>query len=85
MTIKLSNVRAERVQDITQEDAAAEGMIYENAVDVQRRTVICPLIDQYAEGFDKINGAGTWDRNPLVWRLCFSVTERHGLKEDGRG
>ncbi len=52
----LSNVRAERLQDITEADAIAEGFYF---------------IYEFARYIDEINGKGTWECNPWVWVLEF--------------
>lgn len=53
------SVRAERLQDITEEDVEAEGL---SAV----------TKDAFAHGWDKINSKrGPWASNPMVWRVEF--------------
>lgn len=56
-------VRVERLQDITQRDAQAEGMHAWPLGSTPRRT--------YSVLWDRIHGAGEWERNPLVWVLIF--------------
>lgn len=74
ITLEILDVRAERLQDISEEDAKAEG------AEIQKETpggwVICgPRIGSYREGYrwlwEQINGAGSWDANPWVWVLEF--------------
>lgn len=64
LTLQLTAVRAERVKDITEEDAAAEGM----GTDGDEAAVI-----SYSNLWDRINGKGSWDKNPWVWVLTFKV------------
>lgn len=59
ITLDVEAVRVERLQDITDEDAAAEGVEY--------RTV-------FAELWESINGRGSWDLNPWVWVVEFNRT-----------
>ena len=81
ITLEVVAVRVERVQDITEADARAEGVTlrYDDPNRVDRR---CP---KYAEAFhtlwDSINasrGYG-WDANPFVWVVEFQGFERAGL------
>ena len=55
LVLPLVSVRVERVQDITEEDAKAEG--------------VEPIGRSYREGFRAVwqNIYGTWDLNPWVW------------------
>lgn len=74
------SVRAERLQDITEEDAIAEGIgagFQMNAgwPDYARiKNGVCELTQDdprmsYATLWESINGPGSWDLNPLVWRV----------------
>lgn len=78
------SVRVERLQDITEEDAIAEGiepdvtglsltedgrevMNYYNYAKEGYRYV--PPIESYKSLWESINGPGSWDLNPWVWRI----------------
>lgn len=81
ITIEITNIRVEHVQDISEEDAIAEGMIthhfesptkgsigYPNKIKVARFPV-----GQFAKLWNSINakrGYG-WDKNPWVWMITF--------------
>ncbi len=58
ITLEITKVRVERLKEISQEDAMAEG---------------CqpPSRGAYFDLWDSINGAGAWDKNPWVWVLEF--------------
>ena len=59
------NVRPERVQDITEWDADAEGMaMIEDPFKASLREV-------FADVFDAIYGAGAFRSNPWIWRVDF--------------
>jgi hypothetical protein len=64
LTLELTGVRVERLQEITTGDAWAEG---------------CPHSDVGAIGlwfrplWESISGTGSWDKNPWVWVLEFKV------------
>lgn len=75
--LEIENVRVERVQEISEADAEAEGtkLYYDDPNRVDRRK------PKYREGFhtlwDSINkkrGFG-WDMNPWVWAIDFKVVE----------
>jgi hypothetical protein len=70
LTLEVTDVRVQRLQDITPNDAEAEGIAYPEHVDV-RAIARCPLVDAYAALWDAINGEGAWDRNPWVWAITF--------------
>ncbi len=62
ITLEITEVRVERLQDISEADAAAEGVTTDPA---------CPAYDAYAALWDEINGAGAWEANPWVWAVSF--------------
>jgi hypothetical protein len=59
--LEITDVRVQRVQDISEADALAEGV---------RRQI--KHAAAYAELWDSINGAGAWDANPWVWVVSFA-------------
>lgn len=71
ITLEITDVRVQRLRDITDEDAKAEGITeaeaaYERDVyphDSYRRA--------YSALWDRINGPGAWASNPWVWALTF--------------
>lgn len=68
MTLELKQVRIERLQDISDADALAEG--------VQRTTYWCENKSPklcYADLIDSINGSGTWKKNPWVWVISYKL------------
>jgi hypothetical protein len=60
------SVKVERVQDITEADAEAEGMLM-----VDNRPPNASSRDVFADVFDAIYGAGAFRSNPWVWRVDF--------------
>jgi hypothetical protein len=66
--LKITNLRIERLNDITEEDAVAEG--YESDGDESAKIWFSML-------WDKINGSGAWNANPWVWVIDFEWTIKH--------
>lgn len=82
ITLEITNVRVERVQDISEEDAKAEGIIYDPCDHVRRscEEIGClgPLIAPFRDFWDSINAKRgySWDSNPWVWVIEFKVDSR---------
>ena len=68
LTLELTGIRVERLQDISQADAEAEGCAY-----IERPPLSVGYYPAYREVWEKINGAGSWESNPFVWCLSFRV------------
>ena len=86
-TIKITNIRVERLQDISDEDCLAEG--------IEKMIVGCEYYcysflspnpnkiwedfksprQAYATLIDKVNGKGTWESNPYVWAYDFELAK----------
>ena len=73
ITLQISNIRMERVQDITEEDARAEGCWIDEAT---HGPCDDSAIDVYRDLWDKTNGSGSWARNPWVWVYVFQRLSR---------
>lgn len=79
LLLRVVSVRAERLQEITPEDIAAEGVdtraaFYRaNGVPVGAIEAHCER-ETFGELWDAINGKrATWASNPWVWRVAFEV------------
>ncbi len=68
--IRITDVRPERLQDITEEDAVAEGILPEN------HPLDAPPAMRYASLWDSINPKYPWASNPWVWRYEFKGVEK---------
>lgn len=84
LTLTVTDVRVQRLQDISADDAEAEGIqiagpdvgVYrDNAARLPEaaRRWDAYRIRQYRAIWETINGAGTWDLNPWVVVLTFEV------------
>ena len=83
--IRITDVRVERLQDISEKDAIAEGIIYAGLTHEDYGEPIfiiegCKQTfgsarDAYAWLIDKINGKGTWERNPYVFVYDFELVK----------
>lgn len=82
--IKITNVKIERLQDISDEDCLKEGIIhaYTNNDGIKiyhtphtKRGYLSTDVAQQAFAFliDKVSGKGTWERNPYVWVYEFAL------------
>ncbi|MFC3693394.1 hypothetical protein [Chenggangzhangella methanolivorans] len=84
LTLEVTEVRVERLQDISEADAIAEGVAQRRdgwfAVIDERRGLTGAAPDArsaYAMLWDRINGAGAWDANPWVAVYGFTVQRRN--------
>jgi len=86
ITLGIINIRVERLKDISEADALAEGIdrltyggqtTYRNYAITDDLAQVSPMlespIDSYRTLFESINGAGSWDENPWVWVIEFKV------------
>ena len=69
ITLEVTSVRVERLQDISEADAAAEGV---------HTDPDCPAYDAYQALWEQINGKGSWDANPWVWVIDFRRAAQEG-------
>lgn len=72
IALDLLQVRVERLNEITEEDAIAEGVDYISVADVPRQATWSRRTD-FAHLWDKINSKRgyPWKSNPFVWVLTF--------------
>lgn len=64
LTLELTVLRVERLQDISTPDAIAEGVEWRG---------IGQAIPAFKRLWESINGYGSWSTNPWVWALSFKV------------
>lgn len=89
LTLEITNVRVERLQDISKADAEAEGVEFETAdppfyyvPHIWPHSITGVGVEEpggrhavrcYGKLWDHINGPGSWDANPWVVALSFKV------------
>lgn len=79
LTLTVTDVRVERLQDISEDDAAAEGWL---APEDRAKAGIAEIRDAYPIGWyawlwDTINGRGAWDKNPWVAAYTFTIIPKN--------
>lgn len=80
--IKITNIRVERLQDISDEDCIKEGVKrYADTFGIKEyaRVPILKIFFSPREAFaaliDNVSGKGTWESNPLVWVYEFELVD----------
>ena len=87
--IKITNIRVEHLQDISDEDCLREGVrLWEDADPEYKSNPLGKLYEivgmwdgykspreAFAALIDKVSGKGTWDSNPLVWVYEFELVD----------
>lgn len=75
ITLEITDVRVERLQEISEADAYAEGIegtaFCEEAEHMQPATGVLPGRHAYRALWESINGPGSWELNPWVWAISF--------------
>lgn len=80
LTLRITDVRVERLQNISEADAIAEGISPKWEPGCSGRLMEAiggfsfrPAASAYADLWESINGPGSWDANPWVWAISFDV------------
>ena len=78
ITLEVTGVRVERLQEINEADAVAEGIqpFGDGGYHVEDgRHYMGTARDSFASLWESINGDGSWDANPWVWVVKFKRME----------
>ena len=88
ITLKITGVRVERLQDISEADSVAEGVegfdlygkrFWINYLLDQEERAMAPSFthayNSYRSLWESINGPGSWDQNPWVWVIEFKQVQ----------
>lgn len=82
--IRITDVRVERLQDISDEDCLREGVLFSERYAMPYGIPDYPHYgffyyntprEAFAALIDKVSGQGTWDSNPLVWVYSFELVD----------
>lgn len=73
LTLRLTDVRVERVQQISPADCDAEGCSVLDTLSGYHRGAA--LHTQFIDLWDQTNGKGAYERNDWCWVLCFEVIQ----------
>ena len=82
--IRITNIRVERLQDISEDDCLKEGIWRDDNVGLEGTTYWYHGLanssfrtpqEAYASLIDRISGKGTWARNPYVFVYDFVLTK----------
>ena len=80
ITLEITSVRVERLQDISEADAKAEGITPHDvrqfwlfgASEARRASIYREAaVEPYRQLWESINGPGSWGANPWVWAVEF--------------
>lgn len=71
ITLEITDVRVERLQDISDADAQAEGWTRRPEVSTDPQVHKEAARDWFMDLWESINGPGSWDANPWVWVVEF--------------
>ena len=90
LTLELTEVRVERLQEISEYDSIEEGIDYRcpncgythrdaaSHLDHKLCGTLMPVPQSmYRSIWESINGEGSWDANPWVWALSFRVHQQN--------
>lgn len=75
LTLRITEVRVQRVQEISEGDAMAEGVPFTALPQGQTPDTLHRA--QFADLWDSIHGPDSWDANPWVWALTFQVIRKN--------
>ncbi len=81
ITLEITGVRVDRLQDISEADAISEGVHagngeFEGCYWIGKAISGTTAKECYARLWDQINGAGSWDVNPWVWVIEFKEVRK---------
>lgn len=76
ITLEITGVRVERLQDITPADCVCEG--YKSDLSKRYAQEEIRALDWYRDLWEAINGPGSWEANPWVWVIEFERADQKG-------
>lgn len=91
--IRITDIKMERLQDISEEDCKKEGIMegefmntwdryyYDSWGDVPNHITFSTARQAFASLINHINGSGTWESNPWVVAYSFRLQRAHGFSD----
>lgn len=80
--LKITNIKVERLQSISEEDARREGVKYNLSLEFnqylnyEKGIYQCPsAVESFKSLWSEINGQKSWSENPFVWVIQFERVE----------
>jgi hypothetical protein len=73
ITLEITDVRVQRLQEISGEDAASEGVTVEGFWSAD--FAVDPRRIEFMKLWTSINGEGSWLNNPWIWAITFKRVE----------
>lgn len=90
--LEITGIRAERLQDISEQDSLREGVMLAHPVPGDNHPVYVNYMHEgaiygapsnsFSSLWRKINGVESWADNPFVWVISFKVLSTAGMNED---
>lgn len=76
--LRITDVRLERLHDISEEDAKAEGVEWKRTgwKDYTKDGICFDAISSFVSLWQSINGIESWDQNPWVWVVSFEIIKK---------
>ena len=71
ITLEITDIRVERLQEISYADAMAEGVEFGNITDPLTGEIDRDATEAFEVLWESIHGSGSWDMNPYVWVIEF--------------
>lgn len=69
--LEITDVRVERLQEITTEQIIAEGLV----TSLREHDAVCDLREQWQQLWSGLNGTESWTSNPWVWVVEFKQVQ----------
>lgn len=76
LTLKINSVRVERIQDISKEDAIAEGFDYSKSESAAKQGFAIGARTNFHHAWKSIYG-DSWNKNEWVWVIDFEVIHKN--------
>jgi len=74
ITLEITNVRVERLQEIHRHDVQAEGLQCRHCKGYSDNRTGCTCVENFGKGWDALNAKRgySWESNPWVWVVSFN-------------